>query len=187
MPSLIQIVEAKYKKRQIVPVKSGDTVAVHQKIKEGAKERVQVFEGMVINTSRMGSVTASITVRRIASGVGVEKSFILHHPNVLKVIIKKRGKVRRNYLTYMRGRRGKSSRLTGMEFDKQAVNTIVDIEAEKEEEKLREEALAQHEADMKAEAEKAAAEEKKHEAEFKAHEELAEELVAEEKTEAPKE
>ncbi len=179
MPSPIQIIEAKYKKRQIIGVRSGDTVAIHQKIKEGAKERVQVYEGMVINTSRMGSLTASITVRRIASGVGVEKSFMLHHPNILKVIIKKRGKVRRNYLSYMRQRRGKSSRLTGLDFDARAVNKVADHEAEKEEEKLREEAAALHEAEMKAEAEKAAAEEKAHEAEFKAHEEIAEELAEE--------
>ena len=183
MPSPVQTIEAKYKKRQIVAVRSGDTVAVHQKIKEGNKERVQVFEGMVIKTSNMGSLTASILVRRIASGIGVEKSFMLHHPSILKVDIKKRGKVRRNYLSYMRGRRGKSSRLTGLDFDRNAVNKVADEQAEKEEEKLHEEAAAQHEAEMKAEAEKAAAEEKAHEAEFKAHEEVAKEVSEE----APKE
>jgi large subunit ribosomal protein L19 len=183
MPSLIEKVEAKYKKHQIVAVQSGDTVAVHQKIKEGNKERVQVFEGMVIRTSRMGSLTATITVRRIASGVGVEKSFLLHNPSILKVDVKKRSKVRRNNLSYMRGRRGKASRLTGLEFDRLAVNTIIDKEAEKEEEKLREAAAAQHEADELAAAEQAAAEAKAHEAEFKAHEAAAEESSTTDNTE----
>jgi large subunit ribosomal protein L19 len=183
MPSLIQKVEAKYKKRQIVHVKSGDTVAVHQKIKEGNKERVQIFEGMVIKASRANSLTATIVVRRIASGVGVEKSFLLHHPNILKVVVTKRSKVRRNYLSYMRGRRGKASRLTGVEFDRHAVNTIVDVEAEKEEEKLREEALKQHEAEELAAAKAAAEEEAKHAAEFAAHQEVAEELATEEPAE----
>ena len=83
MQSVIQKVEAKHLKSQVVDVKTGDTVRVHQKIKEGNKERVQIFEGLVIRTSRKSSLTSTITVRRIASGVGVEKSFLLHGPNVL--------------------------------------------------------------------------------------------------------
>ena len=130
MQSLIQKIEAKYKKSQVVDVKTGDTVAVHQKIKEGSKERVQIFEGMVIRTDRKNSLTSSITVRRISSGIGVEKSFILHSPNVLKVEVTKRSKVRRKYLTYIRERTGKSTRLTGVDFDKHDVNTIRDEQAE---------------------------------------------------------
>lgn len=160
MQSVIQAIEAKYKKSQVVNVKTGDTVKVHQKIKEGNKERVQIFEGLVIRTDRKNSLTSSITVRRIASGVGVEKSFILHSPNVLKVEVVKRSKVRRNYLSYMRARTGKSARLTTVDFDKRAVNTIRDEAAEAEEAKLHAEASAQHEA-AAAEAEATAEQESK--------------------------
>lgn len=171
MQSVIQKIEAKHLKRQVVDVKTGDTVRVHQKIKEGNKERVQIFEGLVIRTDRKQSLTSSITVRRIASGVGVEKSFLLHSPNVLKIEVTKRSKVRRNYLSYMRKRTGKASRLTGVDFDKHAVNTIRDTAAEEAEAKLHEEAEVAHQA---AEAEKAAekaAEDKKFEEAVKAHEE----------------
>jgi hypothetical protein len=91
-----------------------------------------------IRTDRKGSHTSRITVRRIASGVGVEKSFLLHSPLVLKVEVTKRSKVRRNYLTYMRDRTGKAARLTGVDFDQKAVNTVVDKKAEEEEAKLAE-------------------------------------------------
>jgi large subunit ribosomal protein L19 len=138
MQSVIQKVSEKYKKSAVVDVKSGDTVKVHQKIKEGNKERVQIFQGLVIRTDRKGSHTSRITVRRIASGVGVEKSFLLHSPLVLKVEVTKRSKVRRNYLTYMRDRTGKAARLTGVDFDQKAVNTVVDKKAEEEEAKLAE-------------------------------------------------
>jgi large subunit ribosomal protein L19 len=124
MQSVIQKIEDKYKKHQVVDVRSGDTVRVHQKIKEGNKERIQVFEGLVIRTDRKGSHTATITVRRVASGIGVEKSYLLHSPLVVKVEVVKRSKVRRNYLSYMRKLTGKSARLTGVSFDKEAVNTV---------------------------------------------------------------
>lgn len=131
MQSVIQKIEAKYKKHQVVDVRSGDTVKVHQKIREGNKERVQVFQGLVIRVDRKNSHTSRIVVRRIASGVGVEKSFLMHSPLVVKVEVTKRSKVRRNYLTYMRARTGKSARLTGQDFDRQAVNDIPeDIKAE---------------------------------------------------------
>lgn len=133
MQSVVQKIENKYKKHQVVDVRSGDTVKVHQKIKEGSKERIQVFEGLVIRTDRKGSHTASITVRRIANGVGVEKSYLLHSPLVVKVEVVKRSKVRRNYLSYMRKLTGKSARLTGVNFDKKAVNTIEEKPAEVEE------------------------------------------------------
>src|SRR5665213_3571426 len=127
MQSVIQKIEAKYKKAQVVDVRSGDTVKVHQKIREGNKERIQVFQGLVIRTDRKGSHTSKITVRRIASGVGVEKSFLLHSPLVTKVEVTKRSQVRRNYLTYMRQRTGKSARLTGVDFDRDVVNMIGDV------------------------------------------------------------
>ena len=124
MQSVIQKIEAKYKKHAVVDVKSGDTVRVSQKIKEGNKERVQMFEGLVIRTNRTESHTSSITVRRIASGVGVEKTYVMHSPLLVKVEVVKRSKVRRNYLGYMRTLKGKSARLSGVDFDKTAVNTL---------------------------------------------------------------
>ncbi len=122
MFSLIQKVEEKYKKPQLVDVRSGDTVRVHQRIVEGSKTRTQVFEGLVIRKRRMGSLNASILVRRIASGVGVEKGFMLHSPNVEKVEVVRRANVRRNYLSYMRQRGGKAARLASVDFDKSKVN-----------------------------------------------------------------
>lgn len=124
MQSLIQKFEQQFKKNAVVDVRSGDTVRVHQKIREGNKERVQIFQGLVIRTDRKDSHSSRITVRRISSGVGVEKSFLLHNPLVLKIEVTKRSKVRRNYLSYMRSRTGKSARLTGVDFDKQAVNNL---------------------------------------------------------------
>lgn len=156
MQSVIQKIEAKYKKSAVVDVKSGDTVKVHQKIKEGNKERVQIFQGLVIRTDRKGSHTSRITVRRIASGVGVEKSFLLNSPLVLKVEITKRSKVRRNYLSYMRDRTGKAARLTGVDFDK-SINDIRDLDAEAEEAKLAEETAKAAEAEAAAKAAEEAA------------------------------
>ena len=88
--ALIQKVNDEQRKAAIVTVKSGDTVRVHQKIKEGNKERIQIFEGVVIRTDNKGQHTSRITVRKIASGIGVEKSFLLHSPLVEKVEIVRR-------------------------------------------------------------------------------------------------
>lgn len=143
MQSVIDQINGGYKKRAVVDVKSGDTVKVHQKIREGNKERIQIFQGLVIRTGRKGSHTSRITVRRISSGVGVEKSFMLHSPLVVKVEVTKRSKVRRNYLSYMRNRTGKSARMTGVDFDREAVNSVHDAALEAEEAKLREEKAAE--------------------------------------------
>lgn len=126
MSSVISAIEAKYRKHDVVDVKSGDTVRVHQRIREGSKERIQVFEGLVIRTDRKASHTSSITVRRVASGIGVEKTYLVHSPLVQKIEVTKRSKVRRNYLTYMRARTGKSARLSGVDFDKDQVNTVAE-------------------------------------------------------------
>lgn len=92
-------------------IESGDTVKVHVRIVEGARERVQVFQGIVIR-ARKGGNEANFTVRRIAShGVGVERTFLLRSPRVEKVEILRRAKVRRAQLYYLRDRRGKSARL----------------------------------------------------------------------------
>lgn len=137
---LINKVNQAQKKQAVVDVRSGDTVRVYQKIKEGAKERIQMFEGVVIRTDNKKSHTSRITVRKIASGVGVEKSFLLHSPLVEKVEVVRRAKVRRNFLSYLRERAGKSARLVARDFDRVAVNNVHDAKAEAEAERLKEEA-----------------------------------------------
>jgi large subunit ribosomal protein L19 len=117
-------IQKQYRKPALPQVQSGDTVRVHQLIKEGNKQRIQVFEGVIIRRHRMNELTACITVRRIASNVGVEKTFLLHSPNVSKVEILRRAKVRRNFLSFLRERRGKSARLKEVSFDKAAANDV---------------------------------------------------------------
>ena len=132
--ALIQKVNEKQKKHAVVDVRSGDTVRVSQRIKEGNKERVQVFEGVVIRTDNKDSHTSRITVRKIASGVGVEKSFLVHSPLVEKIEIVRRAKVRRKFLSFLRERSGKSARLKAVKFNREAVNTLPDKPASKIEE-----------------------------------------------------
>ena len=153
MSDLVKEISDAQKKPAVVDVRSGDTVRVYQKIQEGNKSRIQMFEGVVIRTDRKNSSTSRITVRRIASGVGVEKSYLLHSPLVEKVEVIKRGKVRRNYLSYLRNRFGKSARLVSKSFDK-SINDIHDEAAEAAEAEAKAEAKAA--AEVKA-AEKAAA------------------------------
>jgi len=164
MNSIVKDVSDSYKKNSVVNVKSGDTVRVHQKIKEGSKERIQVFEGLVIRVSNRNSHTASVLVRRQTGGTGVEKSYLMHSPLVTKIEITKRGKVRRNYLSYMRNLQGKAARLSNVSFDKEAVNSVVDVEAEKAEA----EAKASKEAEAAVKAEAAAKEKAELEAKQKA-------------------
>lgn len=157
MSNVIDKLNEAQKKKAVVDVRSGDTVRVHQKIREGNKERIQIFQGLVIRTDKKGSHTSRITVRRISSGVGVEKSFLLHSPLVVQIEVTKRSKVRRNYLSYMRERTGKAARLSAIDFDAKAVNDIHDEAAEAEEAKLHEqakqEAAAKVEEKAKADAE----------------------------------
>lgn len=120
--ALIQKVNDAQKKASVVDVRSGDTVRVHQEIKEGNKKRIQIFEGVVIRTDNKQSHTSRITVRKVTSGVGVEKSFLLHNPLVREVEVVRRAKVRRNYLSFLRERSGKSARLTAKSFDREEVN-----------------------------------------------------------------
>lgn len=129
--ALIDKVNQAQKKQAVVDVRSGDTVRVHQKIKEGNKERIQVFEGVVIRTDNKQSHTSRITVRKITSGVGVEKSFLLHSPLVEKVEVVRRAKVRRKFLSYLRERAGKSARLTAKNFDRSSVNDVSEAAEEK--------------------------------------------------------
>lgn len=117
------------KKPAVVDVRSGDTVRVTQKIKEGEKFRSQVFEGVVIRTDRKDSHTARIVVRKVTSGVGVEKSFLIHSPLVEKIEIVHRAKVRRNNLSFLRERSGKSARLVNKNIDKATLNALPQVEA----------------------------------------------------------
>ena len=122
--SILKEIGDAQKKKAVVDVRSGDTVRVTQKIKEGNKFRLQTFEGVVIRVDRKESHTARIVVRKVTSGVGVEKSYLIHSPLVEKIVITKRAKVRRNNLSYLRERSGKSARLTGKDFDRVAVNDV---------------------------------------------------------------
>ena len=97
-------------KAEVPELNVGDTVRVHNRIKEGDKERIQMFEGTII-AKRGGGISATFTVRRVSYGVGVEKTFPVHSPNVVKVDIIRRGKVRRAKLFYLRDRMGKSAKV----------------------------------------------------------------------------
>lgn len=110
MQNIIEKVDKLSLRKKIPKICTGDRVRVHQKIREGAKERIQVFEGIVIKTAGGKGINGSFTVRRIASGVGVEKSFPLHMPALVKVERLKSSKVRQSRIYYVRGLVGKSAR-----------------------------------------------------------------------------
>ncbi len=107
MVDYIKQLEEEQSKKDIGKFESGDTVEVHQKIIEGTRERVQIFKGIVIAKKHGGS-KETFTVRKISKGVGVEKVFQLHSPNIVKVLASKKGKTRRAKLYYLRDRIGKS-------------------------------------------------------------------------------
>lgn len=107
---LVKVLSEQQLKSDLPDLKVGDTVKVHAKIKEGNRERIQVFEGIIIAMKHAG-VNKTITVRRISYGVGVEKTFPVHSPNVAKFEIVRRGKVRRAKLYYLRGRVGKAAKV----------------------------------------------------------------------------
>ncbi len=106
----LEAIEREIQRRDLPPFRPGDTVRVHVKIREGDKERTQVFEGVVIRRRKGGS-NGSFTVRKISYGVGVERIFPIGSPNVEKVEIKSRGHVRRSRLYYLRELKGKKARL----------------------------------------------------------------------------
>jgi large subunit ribosomal protein L19 len=107
---VIEALEREQMRLDIPDFRSGDTVKVHAKIKEGDKQRIQVFQGVVIR-KRKGKMGATFTVRKVSYGIGVERIFPLHSPNIDKVEIVSRGKVRRGRLYYMRGLKGKAARI----------------------------------------------------------------------------
>ena len=107
---LIKALNEKQLQAEKPQVKVGDTVKVHVKVKEGSRERVQIFEGTVI-AKKHGGIQETFTVRRMSYGVGVEKTFPIHSPNVEKVEVVRKGKVRRAKLYYLRDRVGKAAKV----------------------------------------------------------------------------
>lgn len=110
MNEIIKNIEAAQLKAEVPAFNVGDTVRVHGKIKEGNRERIQVFEGVVLKKQGGGN-RATFTVRKMSNGVGVEKTWPLHSPNVETVEVIRRGKVRRAKLTYLRQRTGKKAKV----------------------------------------------------------------------------
>ena len=110
MVNIIEQIEAEQMTREIPDFNPGDTVIVQVKVKEGQRERLQAFEGVVIARKNRG-INSSFTVRKISYGEGVERVFQTYSPSVADITIKRRGDVRRAKLYYMRGRRGKSARI----------------------------------------------------------------------------
>ncbi|HCZ0326906.1 TPA: 50S ribosomal protein L19 [Staphylococcus aureus] len=107
---LIEAVTKSQLRTDLPSFRPGDTLRVHVRIIEGTRERIQVFEGIVIRR-RGGGVSETFTVRKISSGVGVERTFPLHTPKIEKIEVKRRGKVRRAKLYYLRSLRGKAARI----------------------------------------------------------------------------
>jgi large subunit ribosomal protein L19 len=110
MPKLLDEIKTEQIKSDIPQFKPGDTLRVHFKIREGNKERIQVYEGVCI-ARHNEQISSTITVRKISSGVGVERVFPLHSPLIEKIEVKKRGRVRRAKLYYLRKLRGKAARI----------------------------------------------------------------------------
>jgi len=110
----MKAIEQDYLKTDLPKFNVGDTVRVHIKIKEGSRERIQVFEGFVLK-KQSGGLSETFTVRRIASGVGVEKTFPLHSPRIDKIEVVRQGDVRRAKLNYMRERTGKAAKIKSKE------------------------------------------------------------------------
>ena len=108
--NIIENLEKEQMRVDIPDFKPGDTVRVHARITEGEKERVQVFQGLVIR-KRKGKTGATFTVRKVSYGIGVERIFPLHSPTIDKIEVITRGKVRRGRLYYMRGLKGKAARI----------------------------------------------------------------------------
>ncbi len=108
--SLLEMIERDHMRLDIPPYQIGDTVKVHVKIREGDKERIQVFEGLVIRTHR-AKMGATVTVRKVSYGVGVERIFPIHSPQIEKIEILRRGRIRRSRLYYLRNRVGRAARI----------------------------------------------------------------------------
>lgn len=158
-------------KKNIPDLRSGDRVRVHQKIKEGTKERVQIFEGLVIKAQHGNGINGTFTVRRIASGVGVERTFPLHLPSIVKIEKVKSAKVRRSKLFYVRGLVGKAAKkLKGEKEDAKVWEDVIEEKIEKDPEQEKIEQEIEEAAEVKAEEVKEEKEQAKAEKEEKAQE-----------------
>ena len=110
MSTIIERINQEQLRQDLPDFRPGDTVVVHIRIVEGNKERIQLFQGVVIKRSR-GTMDASYSVRKVSHGVGVEKTLALHNPRIEKIEVVTRGRVRRSRLYYLRSRRGKAARI----------------------------------------------------------------------------
>lgn len=118
----LDVIENEYLRTDVPDFRAGDTLKVHVKVREGEKERIQVFEGVVI--SRRGTGTSeSFTVRKMSGGIGVERVFLLHSPIIDKLEVVRRGRVRRAKLYYLRGLRGKAARIEERRDDRSTKQT----------------------------------------------------------------
>jgi large subunit ribosomal protein L19 len=108
--AILESVGAAYMKDDLPDIKPGDTVKAHVKVREGGKERIQIFEGVCIATNN-GGVAKNVVLRKMSSGVGVERCFPVHSPNVAKFEVTRKGRVRRAKLYYLRDRVGKAARI----------------------------------------------------------------------------
>jgi large subunit ribosomal protein L19 len=112
--NVMDLINEEFAKKEVPSFGVGDTVKVHIKIKEGTRERIQIFEGFVLKKQN-GGLNETFTVRRIASGVGVEKTFPIHSPKIDKIEVVRKGDVRRAKLNYMRQRTGKAAKIKSKE------------------------------------------------------------------------
>ena len=144
MNKIREIIE-KLSKKSVPNILPGDTVKVFQKIKEGDKERVQVFEGVVLGKKHGNEVGATITVRKVSKGVAVERIFPIHSPLIQKIEVVKRSKVRRAKLYFLRTAKGKRARLQRKEFDQEEVNKVEEKKEEKAPEENDKEAIKEKE------------------------------------------
>ena len=111
---IIKSIEHEQMKNKVPELRVGNTVKVHVRVKEGNRERIQVFEGFVLKKQN-GGISETFTVRKISSGVGVEKTFPIHSPKIEKIEVVRRGEVRRAKLNYMRERTGKAAKIKSKE------------------------------------------------------------------------
>jgi len=116
MTTKIEQFNLSQQKTDLSDIRPGDTVLVHQKIKEGAKERIQIFEGVVIARKHGKGTSTTITVRKVVEGIGVERIFPIHSPAISKIEVSKHGKVRRAKLYYLRTTKGKKAKIKKREF-----------------------------------------------------------------------
>jgi len=137
MNKIIEIIK-KFSKKNVPNILPGDVVKVYQKIKDGDKERIQIFEGMVLAKKHGEEIGATITVRKVSKGIGIERIFPIHSPLIQKIEVVKRNKTRRAKLYFLRTAKGKRGRLKRKEFDLEGINKIDDEEEAKEETLLEE-------------------------------------------------